>query len=501
MSAGRRGWTRRELLRAAALALPALPVLPSLALPPSPAAPLRVVVAGAGLAGLSAAYELVARGHQVTLLEARERAGGRVHTLRQPFSGGLYAEAGAISFSGSYRHLMRYLQAFGLPSGAPAFGPLATVCHLRGRRLLYRHEAGAAPPDWPFPLTAAERKLGLDGMFDKYFAAVDAMGDPSAAGWRLDRFAAYDRSTLAEHLERQGASAGAVEMLGDTLWFGYGWSRVSALHRLVSDLALYYLDQPAKVLPGGTDLLPRAFVTALGDRIRYRAAVTRIEQTASGVRVGYVQDGAERSLAADRLICALPCPPLRRVAFAPELPARRRDILGRLEYLPVTRIYLETRRRPWIAAGEAGSAFTDLPIHLVTEHPLTRSEPGSAETPGILECHVKGEAAQRLAAMNDEARIAFAAEAMEQVHPGFKAVLRGGTTVVWDAADPWAGGGYAWWLPGQLSEWMPELAAPMGRVHFAGEHTSPLARTMEGALESGNRAAREVHAAAGKGVL
>jgi monoamine oxidase len=358
---------------------------------------------------------------------------------------------------------------------------------------VWRHGPGAGQPDWPFQLTAEERSLGVDGMFEKYFTAIDAIGDPTGAGWRPEPFQHFDQLTLAEHLRRQGASAGAVELLGDTLWFGYGWPQVSALHRLLSDGALYYLGQAAKVIRGGSDLLPRAFAAALGDRLRYQAAVTAMAEEPGGVRVTYQQDGATRSLVADRVICAVPCPALRHIAFAPALPERKRQILDRLEYTPVTRIYLQARRRFWIAAGEAGNAFTDLPIQLVTEHPLSRAEPGSAEAPGILECHVKGPEAARLAAMDRATQIAFAVAAMEQVHPGFKSVCEGGAAVAW-GADPWAGGGYAWWRPGQLTGWMPELARPEGRVHFAGEHTSLLARTMEGALESGNRAAREVAA-------
>jgi monoamine oxidase len=520
-------WTRRDLLQTGALALPALPAInalqrlahaaaatatlgsssspqsssPSLAPPPPlPAAPpargpLQVIVVGAGMAGLAAAYELVALGHDVTVLEAQDRPGGRVYTLRQPFADGLYAEAGAIGFSESYRHLMRYLKLFDLPSAPPARDPLATVYHLRGRRLASRPGPGARQPDWPFQLTAEEKELGLDGMFGKYFAAADKIGDPAAPGWRPEAWKSYDQLTLSELLRRQGASGEAVELLGDTVWFGYGWSQVSALHRLLSDVALYYLGQSTKVIPGGSDLLPKAFAAALGGRIRYRSPVVRIVHEVGGVRVVFQQSGAERSLTAERLICTVPCPALRRIVFGPELPARKRQIVEQLDYNPVTRIYLQARRRFWTDAGEAGNAFTDLPIQLVTEHPLARSaEQAKAAARGILECHVKGPEARRLAALDQAAQLALAVDNMEKVHPGFKSHFEGGAVVAW-GADPWAGGGYAWWRPGQLTEWVPELAKPEGRVHFAGEHTSLLARTLEGALESGNRAAREVHAA------
>ncbi len=546
------GNTRREFLRSAALAVPALAAWPALAAraagqPPATAAappaapgaaapglpapgvdgrggrgPLSVIVVGAGLAGLAAAHELTAAGLQVTVLEAQERPGGRVLTLRQPFAGGLYADAGAVDFTDGYRHMMRYVQLFGLPAAAPTGRGGAIVYHLHGKRLELRPGVPGGEPDWPYPLTAEERALGLVGMLKRYFAPGFKLGDPTAPGWQLEAVKGYDRQTMAQFLERQGASPAAVDLLGHALWFGYGWASVSALHRLLSDVALRYQGQAARVLTGGMDQLPQAFARGLGSRIRYGAQVTRIRQEIGGVRAVFQTAAGEQSLLAERLICTAPCPALRKIQFVPALPPERQRLFEQLEYTPVTRIFLQAKRRFWADAGDAGAAFTDLPIQIVSEHPFggvggagggggtagaggaagavpagpaapaaPASGRGGAAAPGILECHVKGPEAERLAAMEPAARIAFALDHLESVHPGMKAQFDGGTSVAW-GSDPWAGGGYAWWRPGQLTEMLPELVKPVGRVHFAGEHTSLLGRTMEGALESGNRAAREV---------
>ncbi len=495
--------TRRELLRRAALALPALAALPraavGLATPPAatPAGQAsqatRVIVVGAGLAGLAAAFELVEAGHSVTVLEARDRPGGRVHTLRQPFGDGLYAEAGAISFSDGYRHFLHYVKRFDLPAVAPRGGPQTSVFHLRGKRLEVAPGGGPRLADWPFGLTDEEKRLGLGGLYQRSFAAADEIGDPTDPAWRLEPFQRLDQVTLAQYVASQGLSGEAVELLGDVLWFGYGWPQVSALHRLLSDVALYNRGRQVMVLTGGNDRLPQAFAAALGDRIRYASPVSRIQrQPQGGVSVAFHQGGAEHRLEADRLVCAVPSPALGKIQFAPELPAAKRRIFEHLEYLPVTRLYLQTKRRFWADGGRAGTAFTDLPIQLVVEQPLGRS--AGADARGILECHVKGPEAARLAAMEEPARLALAVENLEKVHPGFRRFYESGTSVSW-GADPWAGGAYAWWKPGEMTAWMPELARPEGALHFAGEHTSLLGRTMEGALESGNRAAREVREA------
>jgi monoamine oxidase len=493
-----RGMTRRELLQASALAISALaiprrglaaePPGSYTAAPPSPDRspnPRKVLVIGAGLAGLAAAWELVERGHDVTVLEAQNRAGGRILTLRSPFVDGLHAEAGAITYSDSYRHFIRYVQAFGLSTAQIGRPPLPPVYHLRGRRFTVKP---GEKPDWPYDLAEAEKGLLPAGLILKSFQKVE-LGDPTAPGWWRDAFAEWDRMTLAQLFAQQGASPAAIELLGRTVWWGHGWQEGSALHRLVSDVELFLLGQKVHVIEGGSDRLTEAFVRTLRDRIRFGAPVERIVQENGKVRAVFSQGGAQQTLEADHLICTVPAPVLRRIRFSPELPAKQK-IFEQLAYTPVTRVYLQARRRFWIDEGRAGNAFTDLPIQFVGEHPFAR--PADAGPRGILECHPKGADAARLDALDEAGRIALALENIEKVHPGFRGHFEGGTSYSW-GADPWAGGGYPEWKPGQLTAWLPELARTEGRLHFAGEHTSILSRTSEGALESGNRAAQEVH--------
>ena len=97
--------------------------------------------------------------------------------------------------------------------------------------------------------------------------------------------------------------------------------------------------------------------------------------------------------------------------------------------------------------------------------------------------------------MKESERISFVLEQMEKVYPGIRENFEGGISKCWDE-DPWARGASSWYKPGQFSELWPHIARPEGRVHFAGEHASAWIRWMQGALQSGNRAAREVNEAA-----
>jgi monoamine oxidase len=502
------GLTRRSFLHHALWTAPAVAALPHLAAAAEPAAtpaaaepaaqpgvpPRKIIVVGAGLAGLAAAYELVQSGHDVTVLEAHHRPGGRVWTLREPFADGLFAEAGAVNYGDAFVHVGRYGKTFNLAVGSPKppKKPLAMVEHLHGRRL---EITAAKEPDWPVELKPDEKGVGLFGLFQKYLLpAAGEMGTPSDPGWSLDRWAAYDKMTLADFYRSRGASNGAVELMSANTTFGYGWEEVSALHRLISDMALTQITSPTpgRFFEGGSDRLPNAFANALRERIWYRAPVTKIQQEPGKVRVVFRQLGEEKTLEADRVVIAAPVPALRNIQFTPELPAARKQIIAQLEYMPVTRIYIQTRRRYWAERGYTGLSGTDLPVQLVNEQPFLRADD---QTRGILECHMKGPNALRAGELDPDTQIAFAVDNLEKLHPGIKDYVEGGISFSWHK-DPYIGGGYAWWKPTQLTTWMPELAKPEGRLHFAGEHTSLLARTQEGALESGNRAAREVNAAA-----
>ena len=96
--------------------------------------------------------------------------------------------------------------------------------------------------------------------------------------------------------------------------------------------------------------------------------------------------------------------------------------------------------------------------------------------------------------LSESERIRFTLEQMEKVFPEIRENFEGGVSKLWDE-DPWARGASSWYRPGQMTELWPHIARVEGRIHFAGDHTSAWIRWMQGALESGNRVAREVNEA------
>ncbi len=491
---------RREFLRAGVMAGGAFTAAPFCSMPLAhigtghrdrawrgrPGPRKRVVVVGAGLAGLAAAYELTQRGHDVIVLEARTRPGGRVLTLRHPFADDLYVEAGPISIPNHHDFTRGYVERFGLKL-IELQRQRNSVLHVQGRRIAPVTEG---PLRWPagYELTEEERGLGRLGLDEKYVHPVlDEIGDPTAAGWPPAELAKYDRITYAAFLKSRGASAGAVARagLGFRGSWGDGIDSYSALDGL-REIALQRERRSGDVIEGGMDRFPRAFARHLPDRIRYGAAVVRIERDQGSVRAVYEQAGATHTVEADRLVCAIPFSVLRTVEVVPRFSGDKRRAIEQLSHSSVARVYVQFRRRFWADSGLSGDAFTDLPVSHVMHS--TAVQPGPR---GVLEAYITGSVARRVTAMSERERLRLTLDDMAELFPGAREHAEGGTSKCWDE-DPWARGEYCWFKPGEMTSLWPHIAPPEGRVHFAGEQASVWPGWMQGALESGNRAAREV---------
>jgi monoamine oxidase len=447
---------------------------------------VEILVVGAGVAGLAAARELERSGHEVLVLEARERPGGRVLTLREPFDDGLYAEAGAVFVPAHHHHAITFAREHGVPL-VPAFDRRRAAnqwFHVAGR--LVRADVEGRVP-WPLALPPAEQGMSPGALQERYLGPViQRLGDPAHPSWPGETALAYDASSVAGLLRRQGASehAIAIARLGYLDEWGDGIDHLSALGML-RDLAINARGHDAFSVQGGTDRLPRAMAAKLTGRIRYGAAVTVIHRRRRGVEVEYVEESTLRTVRARRLVCAIPFPALRTVRASPAWTAGKQAAIDGLPATSVTRVYLQVSRRFWDEDAPA-STPTDLPIMLAAE--ASRGQPGGR---AILEAFITGARAREVERMAPADRVSFVAGHMERIYPGLARHLERGASYAWDA-DPWSRGDYAWFRPGQVRRFLPHLATPEGRVHFAGDHTSTSPGWMNGALESGLRAAAEV---------
>jgi monoamine oxidase len=248
------------------------------------------------------------------------------------------------------------------------------------------------------------------------------------------------------------------------------------------------LEKELYTIRGGSDTLPHAMAAKINTRIRYGCPVVRIEQDERGARVICSNNGTNETISCQYVICAIPFSVLRDVKFSPPVSREKQQAIDRLGNTSVVRVFLQTRQRFWLEQGLSGAATTDLPM--MTAYDKTFYLPG---TRGLLEAYIAGERARKLAAMGADERLSFTVSQVEMVHPALRTYLEGGASVCWDN-EQWSRGAYAWFRPGEMTSRLHQIAAPEGRIHFAGDHTSPQPGWMNGALQSGNRVAREVAA-------
>jgi monoamine oxidase len=444
--------------------------------------PKHVVIVGGGLAGLAAAYELKRAGHQVTILEARKTAGGRVRTLRD-FSDGLYAEAGAHFFPQDHEFTWGYATDFGLELRPFYKFGLEQVAHIQGVR--FRIGPGSVVP---FDVTPNERQAGVLGLPTLYLGEfMRQVPDPRQQGWPPESLRWLDDISMKELLELSGASEPAVDIIEASHLgvLGFGIDSFSALDGVVIEQLAGRA--PFYEIVGGCDQLVSALKKRVKKQFKKKAVVRRIEQDETSVRVTYTRSGQTFTISADRCICTLPFPVLKEIEVSPPFSEPKRRAILELKLTPVTRTFMEFRSRVWEQDRLDGYALTDLPIQSTYSPTLTQE--GQR---GILASYAGGQRALDLGAMSEEDRQSSVLRHAGKVFGDLAGQYSGGASYIWHE-DPWARGGFTYFEPGQITTLLPEAQRPEGRIHFAGEHTSAWHGWMNGALESGNRAADEVN--------
>ena len=448
--------------------------------------PKDIVVLGAGLAGLAAAYELKLAGHKVTILEARKNPGGRVRTLRN-FSDGLYAEAGPISFPQDHAFTWGYASDFKLPL-RPAFKfGLESVAHVRGSRFRI---AGDGAANVPFSLKPSERQAGVFSLPALYLGDyMRDVGNPRRADWPPDNLREIDNISLKQLLLDLGASDGAIALIESSQLglLGFGLDSFSALDGVVTEKIAS--GAPFYEIMGGNDQLPNAFKKKLKKNLKKQCVVQRIEQDDARVTISYLDKGSPQTITADRVICTLPFPVLNEIEVFPAFSDDKQQAIRELKLTPVTRTYLQYRSKVWETDGLSGFGNTDLLIQNTYSPTLTQ-----LGERGILASYAGGDRALELGEMTESARQDLVSRRMNSVFGNLSGKFERGTSQIWHK-DEFARGAFTYFEPGQMTSLLPVAQRPEGRIHFAGEHTSAWHGWMNGALESGNRAADEANEA------
>lgn len=415
----------------------------------------KVIIIGAGFAGLAAAYKLHQRKIDVVVLEARNRIGGRVFSHTIDAQEKLVVELGGEWIGNSHKRMLELCDEF----------KLAHFDNYMNTRLIYKGEF-FDKGQWGF---SKEWEKKFEQMKEDYRKITDA------GAKKLDKIDFW------RYLVNNGCSGRDLELkeLMDSTDFGEDLRHVSAYAAIAEYADSNNTNEMDRKIKGGNDRLAHAFKDAIGaDKIKLQHKVQKIEQGAK-VKVtcagGQVFDG-------DYIICTIPTFSAKQINWQPALPADTRQAMNELQYARINKNAMLYSERFW--KDESFDLVTDQPGHYF--YHATKDQPSKK---GVLISYAIGDKAPVIKNQSDTWKADMVNMSLK---PGFgdtKQFLEKQEDYYW-GDDEYSRGAYAMYGVGQWFGLTPILRRPFMRTHFAGEHLSDAWQGfMEGAIETGEAAA------------
>lgn len=466
-----------------------------------------VLVLGAGLAGMTSAYELRKAGYKVKVLEFNARAGGRCWTLRGgdtytelggetqqcQFAEGNYINPGPWRVPYHHHHVMSYINEFNI-----AIEPFIQVNY---NALVHSTKAFGGKP---------QRYREVQADYQGY--AAELLGKALNQNALDDALTLEDREKLFESLRHWGALTNKGDYKksyevslrrGFAIPPGGGLSPKPEPSELFDQSALIQSElwkyivngqdiefQSSIFQPvGGMDNIAKAFEKRVGDLIEYSAKVTKIDQSDTGVTVSYEQQGVAKTAQADWCVCSIPLSILSQIPV--QTSSGMQAAIRSLPYAASVKVGLEFKRRFWEQdeAIYGGVSYTNLPITNIS-YPSTKfCDKGKGV---LLGAYVWGANAFEFTSLTPQERVKKAVEYGKQIHPQYAEEFDNGISVGWHRV-PWTQGCYGLWTEEKRAEHYENLCQVDGRLVLAGEHASNLPAWQEGAISSAHDAIKRLH--------
>ena len=443
-----------------------------------------VVVIGAGLSGLNAALLLEEQGYNVTVIEGRDRIGGRLFTFQ---GNGIEApaEVGGNAMGGGYARMRDTAEKLniGLYNYIPRMIPdMMGSTIIMGGEVMNREQWAASPKN-PFP-------GDLKKVFPfEYANTVLAKNNPLEApdDWADPASASLDTS-MYEFFKQQGATDEMIALAYDeNCNFGTSSHDISALMMFFVDkfTAIQREIEPVQlVTEGGNQRFTEIMAEALKSEVRLNTRVIGIRDGGSGVEV-VCEDGT--TYTAKHVVCSVPLPVLNDIRFDPILTGKQAKAMQTVRSQSVSQVHLAPKEPFWEEDGLGTLMWTDG----FAGNIMPGRFGDNPEEITSFTVWSRGFKARHMDRMGAEAAKARVIAEIEAARPAAKGKIEAAFFHSWDL-DPFSGGDWAIWGPGQVSDLLLEVAKPHGGIHFCGEHTAQSNRGMEGAMESGERAAIEI---------
>jgi monoamine oxidase len=492
--------SRREFV-AGSTAVAALAALDACApRTPTPAATPRrddnatpVLIVGAGIAGLTAGYRLRQAGIPVRIIEAQNRVGGRMYSLRNFFADGQVCELGGELIDTNQTRIQTLAEELGI-----ALDDLSKDDASLARELFYFDGAIRSERDVVEAFVPLAQRIKL---------AISAFGAEPDIGYRDTPPGAetLDHVSISQWLDRTGVSGWFRRLLDVAYTTEYGVSvdRQSALNLLLMidpepDPFRIFGDSDERYhVHAGNDIIPQTLAEKLSDAIETNTVLESIDRRADGTYACSLRRGSSSTTAAaPHVLVTIPFTMLRNVRLNVPLPGPKRRAIAELGYGTNAKLMVGFSSRVWRERARSnGSLLSDLPFQLVWE--TSRFQQGAA---GILTNFTGGAHGEELGRGTASEQAAKLVADLERVYPGVTAARAGMKEVRFHwPTFAWTRGSYASYLTGQRTAFAGAEFEPVDGLHFAGEHCSRAAQGfMEGGCETGERAARAIAEARGK---
>lgn len=418
----------------------------------------KVMILGAGLAGLAAAYALRKKGHEVTILEARKRVGGRVCSHPIDEKENLVVELGAEWVGKSHERIIALCKEFGLEMQNNQF-----TSHLIYKGEYFSKDKWSYSPEW-------KAKWGQLMIDYKQFTDKDKKKLDKTDWWRF--------------LVKQGISERDLDLreLIDSTDFGETIRSVSGYAALAEYAESSEHNEMDYKIKGGNSRLPEALADKVG-RERIKLDHEAVSVTQSGRKITVVcriGDKNER-FECDQLICALPTFALSNINWSPALPAETQWGIDALQYARIIKVVVEFEEKFW--KDEDFDMVTDLYGHYF--YNATKLQPSSK---GALTSYIIGDKADVIARQSDAFKRQVVLDSLKPAFGDVSKLVTKQVSYYW-GNDKYSKGSYAMYGKGQWYTVMPALKKKFMNVHFAGEHLADWQGFMEGAINSGEEAA------------
>ncbi|MBH0175727.1 flavin monoamine oxidase family protein [Fictibacillus sp. 23RED33] len=458
--------------------------------------PKTILIVGSGMTGLVAGSLLKHAGHNVIILEADQRIGGRIYTVRQPFTSGNYMDFGAMRIPNNHLLVMEYIRLFNLTYNSflnSTPDDLIFVNNILTSRKAYDDD----PRILRFPVEDSEKDKTATELFieaTKPFIDLYKSSSPEEKKL-LER--KYETYSIDEFLQNnpfgrplsQNAIRSIAVMLGIE-----GFPQFSAVD-ILTDIAypIFSNEVEFNEIQGGNDRLPYAFLPYLNQEIRLNQRVETIHQSEYGVTIQTRDPNTNRSFQyyGDYALVTVPFSVLQTIDLKPydSISFKKWQVIRELVNVPAVKIGIEFRTKFW-EVNKVGNNVSDLTSRFtyVPSHDVGKAGPGV-----LVASYSWGQDALLWSSMPPKEKTRILLKDLAKIY-GDVVYTEYIQDVSFDwSLNPYSAGCFTLFTPGQDQKFAEIMRQPEGRIHFGGEHTSSFHGWIEGAVESGIRTAYEIN--------